>query len=253
MGYVLSFKTLLQKRHYNLEPHIMATPFSGINIIDLDQEHMLGRVHSMVAGSVVDGPGIRHTIFLQGCQFKCLYCHNRDTWDLHTGQLFKVSELVDEVLSYAAFMDKSRGGVTVTGGEPMLQAQFVGLLFKQLHKMGINTCLDTNGYASKHIYGEVLDSLLENTDLVMLDIKQMDNEKHKLLVDNRKGRSLADPWLIASAMDQEATVVTKESLITQSNAKTIKIPNVCNNMGVRCIDDFEFVKELGFLFSCVRE
>lgn len=166
--------------------HPMVTPFSNIDIIDVDQEHMLGRVHSMIAGSVVDGPGIRHTIFLQGCQFKCLYCHNRDTWNVNAGQLFTVAELVDEVLSYATFMDKSRGGVTVTGGEPMLQPQFLSLLFKQLHKMGIHTCLDTNGYASKHIYGDVLDSLLEHTNLVMLDIKHMDNEKHKILtgIDN---------------------------------------------------------------------
>lgn len=164
----------------------MITPFSDINIIDVDQEHMLGRVHSMIAGSVVDGPGIRHVIFLQGCQFKCIYCHNRDTWDINEGHLFTVSELVDEVLSYATFMDKSRGGVTVTGGEPILQPQFVGLLFKQLHKMGIHTCLDTNGYASKHIYGTVLDSLLEYTDLVMLDIKHINNEKHNILtgIDN---------------------------------------------------------------------
>lgn len=76
------------------------------------------------------------------------------------------------------------------------------------------------------------------------------NEKHKLLVDNRKGRSLADPWLIAHAMSENAIVVTKEILITQANSKTIRIPNVCNNMGVQWIDDFEFIKELNFQFSC---
>lgn len=164
----------------------MKNSFSDINIVDVDQEHMLGRVHSMVAGSVVDGPGIRHVIFLQGCQFKCLYCHNRDTWDLHSGSLFKVSELVEESLSYATFMDKSRGGVTVTGGEPLLQAEFVALFFSQLHKMGINTCLDTNGYASKYLYEGVLKKLLDHTDLVMLDIKHMDNKKHRALtgIDN---------------------------------------------------------------------
>ncbi len=76
------------------------------------------------------------------------------------------------------------------------------------------------------------------------------NEKHKLLVDNRKGRSLADPWLIAHAMSENAIVVTKEILITQANSKTIRIPNVCSNMGVRWIDDFEFIQELDIQFSC---
>lgn len=152
--------------------------FSEINIIDIDQEHMLGRVHSMISGSVVDGPGIRHVIFLQGCQFKCLYCHNRDSWDLDAGSLYKVSELVEECLAYATFMDKSSGGVTVSGGEALLQAPFVALLFKKLKRMGIHTCLDTNGYAQKQFYPDVIDDLLDHTDLVMLDIKHMDDDKH---------------------------------------------------------------------------
>lgn len=152
--------------------------FGDIKIVDIDQEHMLGRVHSMVAGSVVDGPGIRHVIFLQGCQFKCLYCHNRDTWNLDAGSLYKVSELVEEVLAYATFMDKSSGGVTVSGGEALLQAPFVALLFEKLKNMGIHTCLDTNGFAQSQYYPDVIDQLIDNTDLVMLDIKQMDDDKH---------------------------------------------------------------------------
>lgn len=154
---------------------------SELNIIDIDQEHMLGRVHSMIAGSVVDGPGIRHVIFLQGCQFQCLYCHNRDSWDLKAGTLYKVSELVEECLPYANFMDTSKGGVTVSGGEPLLQAPFVSLFFSKLKKMGIHTCLDTNGYASTQLYNGVLDQLLSYTDLVMLDIKHIEDEKHRIL------------------------------------------------------------------------
>lgn len=155
--------------------------FADIKLIDIDQEHMLGRVHSMIAGSVVDGPGIRHVIFLQGCQFKCLYCHNRDSWDLDAGTLYKVSELVEESLAYASFMDKSKGGVTVSGGEALLQAPFVAMLFEKLHKMGIHTCLDTNGFAQSQYYPQVMDHLIDNTDLVMLDIKQMDDDKHVAL------------------------------------------------------------------------
>ncbi|PCK06915.1 MAG: pyruvate formate-lyase 1-activating enzyme [Alteromonadaceae bacterium] len=154
---------------------------------------MLGHVHSLVAGSVVDGPGIRYVIFLQGCQFRCQYCHNRDTWDMREGKLYSVAELVDETLKYTRFFDRSHGGVTVTGGEALLQATYVDLLFKQLHKMDIHTCLDTNGYASPQLYRGVLDSLLDNTDLVLLDIKQMDPKKHLALteVDNERTLTFA--------------------------------------------------------------
>jgi len=91
--------------------------------------------------------------------------------------------------------------------------------------------------------------ITENVTSCLKDI-YLKNEKHKLLVDNRRGRSLADPWLIAHAMSENAIVVTKESLITQLNSKTIRIPNVCNNMRIRWIDDFEFIQELNFHFSC---
>lgn len=168
----------------------MPTPFSEINLIDIDQDHMLGHVHSLIAGSVVDGPGIRYVIFLQGCQFRCQYCHNRDTWNMREGTLYSVAELMDETLKYTRFFDRSRGGVTVTGGEALLQAPFVDLLFQQLQKMGIHTCLDTNGYASPQLYRGVLDSLLDNTNLVLLDLKQMDPKKHLALTEVSNERTL---------------------------------------------------------------
>jgi len=142
---------------------------------------MLGRVHSTDSFGTVDGPGTRFVIFLQGCLYRCLYCHNRDTWDVHSGgTLRSVQSLVEEIIPYHPFMEVSDGGVTVTGGEPLLQLPFVYRLFKSLHNLGFHTCLDTNGYATH--YDATLDALLSYTDLVMLDIKQANNDRHKELV-----------------------------------------------------------------------
>ncbi len=145
-----------------------------------DSAHMMGRVHSTDSFGTVDGPGTRYVVFLQGCMYRCKYCHNRDTWDLDEGQIWTVEDLVQEIIPFHPFMEVSDGGVTVTGGEPLLQQHFVYRLFKSLHHLGFHTCLDTNGYVRK--YDELLDALLRYTDLVMLDIKQINNEKHKDLV-----------------------------------------------------------------------
>ncbi|WP_096087565.1 pyruvate formate-lyase-activating protein [Agaribacterium haliotis] len=161
----------------------MANRFQDINIIDIDQEHMLGRVHSFENCSALDGPGLRVTIFLQGCQFRCKYCHNRDSWDLNAGTLYSVAEVVEKVLPFASFLKSSNGGVTVSGGEALLQAEFLTLLFRQFKKLGIHTCLDTNGYVRNQLWGEKLDALMEVTDHVLLDIKQMNNAKHIDLVE----------------------------------------------------------------------
>lgn len=159
----------------------MRPSFSELNIIDIDQAHMLGRIHSTVTGSAVDGPGMRYVIFMQGCQFQCKYCHNRDTWDMDAGKLYSVKELVEDILGYVSFLDKCGGGVTVSGGEALLQPEFVAMLFSQLKKLNLHTCLDTNGYVTHHIHAETLDSILDSTDLVLLDIKHMNNEKHRWL------------------------------------------------------------------------
>ncbi|WP_051264010.1 pyruvate formate-lyase-activating protein [Teredinibacter turnerae] len=160
----------------------MPTAFSDINFIDIDQEHMLGRVHSFEKCSALDGPGLRVVVFLQGCQFRCLYCHNRDSWDLHAGSLYSVQEVIEQVLPFAGFLQSSNGGVTVSGGEALLQWEFLTLLFKQLKKLGFNTCLDTNGYVKDQLWGANLDELLRYTDLVLLDLKQMNRQRHEALV-----------------------------------------------------------------------
>lgn len=149
----------------------------------VDAEHLLGRVHSFESFGTVDGPGTRFIIFMQGCLFRCKYCHNRDTWELNEGKLYSVTELLDEIFPYLPFIDASGGGVTITGGEPLLQKQFICVLFKLLQQQGIHTCLDTNGYVSLKDYGPEVDKLFQRTNLVLLDLKQIDRDKHILLTE----------------------------------------------------------------------
>lgn len=147
-----------------------------------------GRIHSTESCGTVDGPGIRFVVFMQGCLMRCMYCHNRDTWDLHTGKEVTVDDLVKEMLPYKSYMNASGGGITASGGEAILQAEFVRDLFRSCHEHGINTCLDTNGYVRKHT--EVIDELLNETDLVMLDLKQIDDEVHQILAGVSNHRTL---------------------------------------------------------------
>ncbi len=142
-------------------------------------EPLYGRIHSIETGGAVDGPGIRYIVFLQGCNFKCIYCHNRDTWDATKGQKTTVDELMKEIKTYDPFFIASGGGVTASGGEASIQAKFVGALFKEVHKAGYNTCLDTNGYFVA--YNEDQVNLINETDLFLLDLKCMDDERHKVL------------------------------------------------------------------------
>ncbi len=142
----------------------------------------IGYVHSIETGGAVDGPGIRFVLFMQGCLMRCLYCHNRDTWDRHTDkeQKLTVPEVMKKVLSYRHYFQATGGGVTATGGEPLLQYPFIRDWFVACREHDIHTCLDTNGYALH--YDHILDDLLDHTNLVMLDLKQIDPEIHKVLV-----------------------------------------------------------------------
>ena len=135
---------------------------------------MNGKIHSIETFGTVDGPGIRFVIFMQGCSLKCKYCHNRDTWSFDSGKLVTIQELVKEILKYKSYMDSSGGGVTVSGGEPLLQTDFICALFRELKKYNIHTAIDTAG--SLPISYEIKE-LLKYTDLVLLDIKHINNEK----------------------------------------------------------------------------
>ena len=139
----------------------------------------LGRIHSFESFGTVDGPGIRYVIFMQGCALSCKYCHNRDTWDHNSGTLKSIDEIVTQIKHYKDYILPSHGGVTVTGGEPLLQAKFVANLFKSLKQENIHTALDTSGMFE---LTDDIKEVLKYTDLVLLDIKHINDEKCKALV-----------------------------------------------------------------------
>ena len=139
----------------------------------------IAKVHSMESFGTVDGPGIRFVLFLQGCSLKCKYCHNRDTWDLNGGEEKTLEEIIEKIKNYKNYITISGGGVTATGGEPLLQVKFLIELFKVLKKEKIHTCIDTSGMVN---ITEDIKELLKYTDLVLLDIKHIDDEKCKKLV-----------------------------------------------------------------------
>jgi len=145
------------------------------------------KIHSIETFGTVDGPGIRFTLFLQGCHLRCKYCHNRDTWDLKCGEYKSLKEIVDNILRYKNYFKASGGGVTVTGGEPLLQVKFLINLFSKLKEEGIHTAIDTSGMVE--ITDDVKE-LLKLTDLVLLDIKHINEEKCKELVGFSNKREL---------------------------------------------------------------
>lgn len=144
---------------------------------------MKGSVHSIETYGTVDGPGIRYIIFMQGCLLRCQFCHNPDTWKIGDGKEMTVKEIVDDIKAYLPFFQASNGGVTVSGGEPLIQTAFLAELFKELKELGIHTAIDTSGgcFSNSPAFLKPLDELLAYTDLVLLDLKQIHSEKHKKL------------------------------------------------------------------------
>ena len=139
-----------------------------------DPEHL--RIHSLETFGTHDGPGVRMVVFVQGCQFRCLYCQNPDSLDVKGGTLVEISELVKRAIRQRNYFGYD-GGVTVSGGEPLLQRTKLTTFFKQLHENGINTCLDSNGRLNTPEVHE----LLEYTDIVLLDVKHINDEWHRKL------------------------------------------------------------------------
>ena len=139
---------------------------------------VLGNIHSIETCGTVDGPGIRFVVFFQGCPMRCQYCHNPDTWSNENNQLFSPSDILDK---YNGVKEFCKGGITVTGGEPLLQIDFLINLFKlfKLHK--IHTALDTSGITFNKDNPDKFNELIKYTDLVLLDIKHIDNAEHKKL------------------------------------------------------------------------
>ena len=140
---------------------------------------MKGYIHSIESFGTVDGPGVRFVVFFQGCPMRCLYCHNPDTWTVGAGMQMSADEVLAKMLRNIDFY--KTGGLTATGGEPLLQLEFLTELFSLAKDRGIHTCLDTSGITFSEGKTEAFDRLLSVTDLVMLDIKHIDDKKHKEL------------------------------------------------------------------------
>lgn len=137
-----------------------------------------GNIHSIESCGTVDGPGVRFVVFTQGCPLRCKYCHNPDTWSLDENQRMTVDDILNE---YDGVKEFCTGGITVTGGEPMLQIEFVTELFRKAQEKGVHTAIDTSGLLFNKDNTEKVDELLKYTSLVLLDIKHIDDEEHKKL------------------------------------------------------------------------
>ena len=186
------------------------------------------KIHSFESFGTVDGPGIRYVIFLQGCHLKCKYCHNRDTWDINGGYYSSLDEILNKIENYKNYI-MPNGGVTVTGGEPLLQVHFLIELFKKLKEKNIHTCIDTSGMID---ITEDIKTLLNYTDLVLLDIKHIDPIKCKNLVGVSNERELKfaeylsqnniDMWirqvLIPGYTDDENDLKKLKSFIDKLNS-----------------------------------
>jgi pyruvate formate lyase activating enzyme len=153
---------------------------------------MTGRIHSFESFGTVDGPGIRFVVFMQGCPLRCLYCHNPDTWSAG-GKEYTVDEVVERALKYKNYFG-DKGGITVSGGEPLLQIDFITELFTALKNKGVNTCVDTSGITFRADDAKSVEkhkALLNVADLFLLDIKHIDDAACKTLTGQSNANTLA--------------------------------------------------------------
>ncbi len=153
---------------------------------------MVGQIHSIQTFGTVDGPGVRYVVFFKGCPMRCAYCHNPDTWEMAGGEEMSVEQIIADYESNKSFY--TTGGITATGGEPLMQIDFLIALFEAAKEKGIHTCLDTSGICFNPDSPEMLkkyDRLIQCTDLVMLDIKHIDPEEHIKLTSQKNNNILA--------------------------------------------------------------
>lgn len=158
-----------------------------------------GNIHSFETFGLVDGPGVRFVVFVQGCPMRCQFCHNPDTWSLDENQMFTPQEVFDKAIRYKSYW-KENGGITVSGGEPLLQIDFVTALFKICKENGVNTCLDTAGgpFTNEGVFFDKFKTLMGYTDLIMLDIKEINEERHKIITGMKNNHILE----MARTMDE---------------------------------------------------
>ena len=165
---------------------------------------MTGHIHSFQSLGTVDGPGVRFVVFLQGCPLRCGCCHNPDTWELQTGKVFSSEQVLEKILRCRDYFGKE-GGVTLSGGEPLLQAAFARELFSLCKEAGIHTCLDTSGC----VWNWEVASLLEVTDLVLLDIKYTNEEDYRRYV----GCSMEQPLRFLAELNKRGILTTLRQVI----------------------------------------
>ena len=148
----------------------------------MEKAKSIGYVHSLESFGSVDGPGIRYVIFLSGCRMRCQFCHNPDTWDMKQGQPYTTEKLLEKAKKYRTYWG-SKGGITVSGGEPLLQIDFLLELFQKAKQMRIHTALDTSGnpFTKEEPFFSKWKELMQYTDLVLLDIKHIDEKQHRIL------------------------------------------------------------------------
>ena len=198
------------------------------------------RIAGEISESIVDGPGIRFVIFLKGCPLRCKYCHNPDTWTQDNALEYSVSDVTTQALKYKGYFENG-GGVTVTGGEPLMQIDFVIELFKELKKKKIHTALDTSGIIFNEENENVMEKineLIKYTDLVLLDIKHIDNDKHleltgkpntnilkfaKYLSDNNIHMWIRHVLVPGITLNDEYLLKTKEFIDTLNTVDKIEV------------------------------
>ena len=200
----------------------------------MSRPNVQGFIHSIQTLGTLDGPGVRFVLFMQGCNLRCGCCHNPDTWECSGGKVYTVQELTDRIERYRTYFGKD-GGVTVSGGEPILQAYFVAELFKECRARGINTCLDTSG----SILNDDVVGLLSVTDRVLLDIKYHTNELYRKHV----GCSIDKPLAFLRYLDEKKIPTTLRQVIIPSlndNEANIEFLNSVIE-SYKCIDGVELL------------
>ena len=159
-------------RYHRLD--LKADP-SGEARIDPDETGQIGFIHSFETAGTLDGPGIRFVVFMTGCPLRCQYCQNPDTWHVRNGSPMSVDQVMREIEKYAGFLIKAGGGITFSGGEPLVQIKFLANLLRKCKQRGLHTAVDTSG-----VLGErMTDAMLADTDLVLLDIKAFDPDTYR--------------------------------------------------------------------------
>ena len=200
----------------------------------MSNSQIKGKINSIQTLGTLDGPGVRFVVFTQGCNLRCGCCHNPDTWDVSGGTEYTATELADKAERYCTYFGKD-GGVTISGGEPLLQAEFVKELFLECHNRGINTCLDTSG----SILNDGVKDLLEHTDRVLLDIKYMSDELYIKYV----GCGIKIPLEFLKYLDEKNIPVTIRQVIIPTLNDNEENIDFLNNLvsKYRCIDNVELL------------